>query len=275
MSTLLRPALTTGGAASVQEFGEGPDVVLMLPGSGADRMALGLQGRSLQAAHMRALSLDYPGLGLSSDLPLPKSMEELVDYSFFALDALGVDRCHLLGHSLGSALAQEMALRSPDRIRSLVLLATWGRLDPFLALRARIVGQVVRLGYEERTALLPYFMASRPLVNAMQDGTGALGLRGSRAVTDETMRHYLELARDPDRLPRLKSLQIPALVVAGERDLMTPPEYGLEVAQALPQAEFQLLRGERASHLFHYELGEETNGHIVRFLRSLPGPGPN
>lgn len=275
MSTLLRPTLAIGAAASVQEFGEGSDVVLMLPGSGADRMALGLQGRALQAAGMRALSLDYPGLGLSGDLPLPGDMHELVDYAFAVLDALGIERCHLLGHSLGSALAQEMALRSPERARSMVLLATWGRLDPFLALRGRIVSQVVRLGYEDRTALLPYFMASRPLVNAMQDGNGALGLRGSRAVSDETMRHYLELARDPDRLVRLAALQVPALVVAGERDLMTPPEYGHEVAQALPHAEFQLLRGERASHLFHYELGEETNGLIVRFLRSLPGPGPN
>lgn len=267
MSTLLRPALAGGIAASVQEFGTSADVVLLLPGSGADRMALGLQGRALQAAGLRALSLDYPGLGLSEGMPLPIDLGELSDYAFSVLDALGIERCHLVGHSLGSALAQEMALRAPQRVRSLVLLATWGRLDPYLALRGRIVSQVVRLGYEERTALLPYFMASRPLVNAMHGGTGALGLRGSRAVTDDTMRHYLELSRDPDRLERLRSLRLPALVVAGERDLMTPPEYGREVAEAIPYAQFVLLEGERASHLFHYELGEETNARILSFLQ--------
>ncbi len=275
MSTLLRPRLSSGAAASVQEFGAGPDVALLLPGSGADRMALGLQGRALQAAGLRALSLDYPGLGMSHDLPLPEDLGALADYAFSALDALDVARCHLVGHSLGSALAQEMALRHPERARSIVLLATWGREDPFLALRGRIVETVAGLGFEERTELLAYFMASRPFVNALHDGSGALGLRASRAVEDETMRHYLSLVRDPDRLDRLRGLDIPALVIAGEHDLMTPPEYGAEVAQALPQAEFQLLRGERAAHLFHYELGEETNGHIVRFLRALKGPGPN
>ncbi len=275
MSTLLRPTLPQGRTASVQEFGDGADVALLLPGSGADRMTLGLQGRALAAAGLRALSLDYPGLGMSEDHPLPASMEDLRDYAFSVLDALHVERCHLLGHSLGSALAQEMALHSPQRIRSLVLLGTWGRLDPFISLRGRIVSAVVRLGYQERTELLPYFMASRPLVNALQGGAGALGLRGSRAVADETMRHYLELTRDPDRLERLRSLRVPALVIAAERDLMTPPEYGREVAQALPQAEFQLLTGERAAHLFHYEMAEETNEQILRFLRSLTGPGPH
>jgi pimeloyl-ACP methyl ester carboxylesterase len=273
VSTLLQPVLAQGQVATVQEFGGGADVALLLPGSGADRMTLGLQGRALGGAGVRALSLDYPGLGLSEGQRLPSSMEELRDYAFAVLDALGVERCHLLGHSLGSALAQEMALHSPQRVRSLILLGTWGRLDPYLTLRGRIVAAVVGLGHEERTELLPYFMASRPLVNALQGGAGALGLRGSRAVADETMRHYLELIRDPDRLERLRTLHVPALVIAAERDLMTPPEYGREVAQTLPQAEFQLLTGERAAHLFHYEMGEETNEHILRFLRSLPGPG--
>jgi pimeloyl-ACP methyl ester carboxylesterase len=101
-----------------------------------------------------------------------------------------------------------------------------------------------------------------------------LGLRGSRSVSDETMRHYLGLGRDPRTLSRLREIEAPALVIAAEHDLMTPPEYGLEVAEALADAEFQLLRGERASHLFHYEMGEETNAHIVRFLRST-APSPS
>jgi pimeloyl-ACP methyl ester carboxylesterase len=269
VSSHLEAALPDGRRFSLQEFGHAGDVVLLLPGAGADRMALGLQGRALQGAGYRALSLDYPELGLAPG-PLPKDVADLARYAFRALDALGVGACHLLGQSLGSAVAQEMVLQDPSRVASLCLLATWGRQDAYLDLRSRIVALIARQPTAERLAMLPYFMASRPLLLGMGTNDGmTLGLRGSRAVSDQTMTHYLSLARQPDRLERLRELQLPCLVLSGERDLMTPWEYGQEVAAAIPGAQFHLLRGPRSSHLFHYELGEETNREILNFLASV------
>ncbi len=271
MSSHREAELRDGRRASLQEFGHAGDVVLLLPGAGADRMALGLQGRALQAAGYRALSLDYPGLGLATGT-LPQDVQDLAGYAFAALDALGVGRCHILGQSLGSAVAQEMAMLEPSRTASLILLATWGRQDSFLELRSRIVSLIVRQPLEDRLAMLPYFMASRALIAGLDESGGGLGLRGSRSVSDETMAHYLSLARDTDRLSRLAHLRLPCLVLGGERDLMTPWEYGKEVADAIPGARFRLLEGQRSSHLFHYELGEETNREILNFLRSAATP---
>lgn len=269
MSGHLRLPLPDGRQASLQEFGHGGEVALLLPGAGADRMALGLQGRALQAAGLRALSLDYPGLGLAQG-PLPADLHDLAGYAFAALDALGVHRCHVLGQSLGSAVAQEMAFTQPSRVASLTLLATWGRQDRFLDLRSRIVELIAAQPVDERLAMLPYFMASRPLLLSFDAPAGSgLGLRGSRAVSDRTMAHYLGLARDRDRLARLGTLRLPCLVLAGERDLMTPWEYGKEVADAIPGAQFHLLQGPQSSHLFHYELGEETNAAILNFLAAV------
>jgi len=260
--------LPDGRTASVQEFGHAGEVVLLLPGAGADRMALGLQGRALQAAGFHALSLDYPGLGLATG-SLPQDVQELARYAFATLDALGVTRCHMLGQSLGSAVAQEMAMLDPARAASLILLATWGREDAFLEMRSRLVALIVGRPLEERLALLPYFMASRPLIASLGTADGSsLGLRGSRAVSDQTMSRYLSLARDTDRLERLGRLRLPCLVLAGERDLMTPWDYGKEVADAVPGARFHLLHGPLSSHLFHYELGEETNREILQFLQT-------
>ena len=261
-----------GRQASVQEFGHEGEAVLLLPGAGADRMALGLQGRALQEDGLRAFSLDYPELGLAPG-PLPRDLADLVAYACAALDALGVQSCHLLGQSLGSRVAQEIALTRPERVRSLTLLATWGRQDAWLDLRAGIVSLIVRQPLPERLRLLPYFMASRPLVAQFASGSDTtLGLRGSRAVSDETMAHYLALAQGRDRLPQLRHLQVPCLVLGGERDLMTPWEYGQEVAQAIPGARFVRIDGEHASHLFHYELGERTNREILAFLRDVRRP---
>lgn len=269
MSSHRKTLLPDGRQFSLQEFGHAGDVVLLLPGAGADRMALGLQGRALQAEGFHVLSLDYPGLGLAKG-PLPQDVPDLAHYAFLALAALGISRCHVLGQSLGSAVAQEMAMLEPARVLSLILLATWGRQDSYLELRSRIVALVAHQPLEERLALLPYFMASRPLIVNLDAGDGSsLGLRGSRAVSDQTMSHYLALAQGTDRLARLSALRLPCLVLGGERDLMTPWEYGKEVADAIPGASFHLLQGPRSSHLFHYELGQETNQEIVNFLRAV------
>ena len=273
MSSHLEATLQDGRRFSLQEFGHQGDVVLLLPGAGADRMALGLQGRALQGAGFRALSLDYPELGLAAG-PLPHDVVDLARYAFRALDALDVGRCHVLGQSLGSAVAQEMAVQDPGRVASLCLLATWGRQDAYLEMRSRIVALIVGQPIAERLALLPFFMASRPLLLGMGASDGmSLGLRGSRAVSDQTMAHYLALARQSDRLPHLRGLRLPCLVLAGERDLMTPWEYGKEVADAIPGARFHLLQGPRSSHLFHYELGEETNQEILNFLTAVAAIG--
>lgn len=268
MSRLLRPTVASGWQISVQEFGESGDAVLLLPGAGADRLALGLQGRALQAAGYRALSLDYPGLGFSRELPLPTTLDAVADHALMAADALGLRRFHVLGHSMGSAVAQELALRVPERVRSLVLLATWGRMDAFLDLRGKLLSLTFRAPSDERSDLLTYFMVSRELVNAQAAGGQGLGFRGNRLVDDQTLFHYLSIGRDQDRLERLRGLRVPCLAISGSRDLMTPPEYGREVAEAIAGARFVLLEGPRAAHLFHYEMGDETNREILGFLAS-------
>ncbi len=269
MSTHREAELPDGRRFSLQEFGHDGDPALLLPGAGADRMALGLQGRALQAAGFHVFSLDYPQLGLATGA-LPRDVPDLARYALAALDAVGVGACHVLGQSLGSAVAQELALQENDRVLSLMLLATWGRQDRFLEMRDRIVSLIVGRPIEERLALLPYFMASRPLILELgASGGTSLGLRGSRAVSDATMATYLSLARAANRLERLAELRLPCLVLAGEQDLMTPWEYGKEVADAIPGAHFHLLKGPRSSHLFHYELGEETNREILSFLASF------
>lgn len=269
MSRLLRPILPDGRSISVQEFGDAGEPVLLLPGAGADRLALGIQGRALQDAGYHAFSLDYPGVGLTEGVPLPESITELGEYAIAAADALGLDSFHVIGQSLGSALAQELALRVPSRIRSIVLLATWGRLDPFLDVRGRLLLLALAAPPLDRSDLIYYFLASRPMLNAQKEQEGDVRFRRTRLVGEESLQHYVGMGRDRDRLPRLRTLQLPCLVIAGSRDLMTPPDYSREVADVIDGARFVLLDDPRAAHLFHYEMGEETNREILQFLNGL------
>lgn len=269
MSRLLQPTLPQGQTISVQEFGDFGEPVLLLPGAGADRLALGIQGRALQEAGYHAFSLDYPGVGLTQDVPLPESMAELGDYALAAADALGLGAFHAIGQSLGSALVQELALRVPERVLSIVLLATWGRLDPFLEVRGRLLSLALEAPSEDRSDLIYYFLASRQMLNAQKEQEGDVRFRRTRLVGEEALHHYVGMGHDRDRLTRLRTLRLPCLVMAGSRDLMTPPDYSREVADVIEGARFVLLDDPRAAHLFHYEMGEETNREILQFLNGL------
>src|SRR6516165_1688923 len=105
--------------------GQDGDVVLLIHGYGGDRNSWLFLHEPL-AAHHRVYALDLPGHGTSSKDVGDGSVSLLVDAVLGVLDAVGVERAHLVGHSLGGAVAVAAAARSPERVSSLTLIAPSG-----------------------------------------------------------------------------------------------------------------------------------------------------
>src|SRR3990172_8424249 len=113
-----------------QEAGAGDPLVLLM-GWGGDHTAWALQVQAF-SPEFRCISPDNRGAGCSDQPDAPYAIRLMADDTVGLLDALGIDRAHVAGLSMGGMIAQEMAITSPGRVRTLQLHATLARVDPFL-----------------------------------------------------------------------------------------------------------------------------------------------
>jgi pimeloyl-ACP methyl ester carboxylesterase len=257
----------------VEVRGEGTPV-LLLPGAGADHYALLPQVRALTAAGFQTYTLDPRGVGRS--LPAePYDVETLAADALAVLDAAGLARAHLFGHSLGSVTALLAASRSPERVLSVAAAAPWPHTDPFLATLFSLTVTLVEEFPPEAYArwLLTFLVSPSYLADpARMEGTARSMFLGYRALPPKRLARYLGAGRGLDLRPMLPKLERPVLVLVGDQDRMIPPAYGEAVAALLPEAELYRAEGPGASHLFHFELADEVNRVLVRFFRRHTPP---
>jgi pimeloyl-ACP methyl ester carboxylesterase len=183
------------------------------------------------------------------------------------MDALGLDRAHVVGVSMGGMIAQELALAHPERVRSLHLGCTLARPDAYL--RALVAAwRDVRAGLPReaavRTMMLwlfaPGTYADRPefvemLVQATLAHPFPQTLTGFLRQTDAVLAH--------DALDRLRDLRVPVLVSIGEEDILVPPRFSRQLAAAIPGAALRSLAG--AGHAYFWERADAFNALVLEF----------
>jgi pimeloyl-ACP methyl ester carboxylesterase len=275
-----RTVATRRASLSMVEAGEGPPV-LAVHGLGATKGSFVTTIAAL-STRFRMIAVDLPGFGDSS-----KPIGAAYDARFFAtacidlLDALGLDRVHLIGNSLGGRVALEAALRHPDRVDRLALLA------PALAWRRpRRWAPLLRLTRPELglVQLAPRTIVDgivRQLVPGADHGWRAAGVDeflrayltpAGRAAFYAAARHiYLDEPHGKDGFwPRLATLQAEALFVWGRRDQLVPIGFARHVADAVPHAtQLELDCG----HVPQIESPALTNRAIATFLSRTPASG--
>ena len=262
---------------TVNEPGDGD--VLMIHGLGAAKSSFFDCAAALGRAGYRVHALDLPGFGGSSKPALaPYSPRWFADSVLGVMDALGIERAHLVGNSMGGRVALEVGMRRPERVRAIAALA------PAVAFIKRDFHPIVRLLRPE-FGLLPHKLrrgiVERRLWGMFHDAD-ALDPTLSDVVVDEFQRIYgsagarmafLASARNIylDRpfgrggfYPRLSELVPPAMFVWGSHDRLIPPGFRRHVAEWLPSAEQIVLEG--CGHVPQVERGEQTCGLLRRFF---------
>jgi 3-oxoadipate enol-lactonase len=206
----------------------------------------------LAAAGLRVLSFDNRGVGRSGRPAGPYTTAAMADDAAAVLDAAGVDRAHVYGISLGGMIAQEIALRHPDRVERLVLGATTPGGDRAVAAGDATLAFFQRRGQmraeEAVWASVPYNYAARTRIE-----------HGDRIAQDVQQRLRFPIEPEPyaaqlaaglghDAGDRLERIAARTLVVHGDEDVMVPPANGRLLASLIPGA--QLLELSGAAHLY-------------------------
>lgn len=251
-TTAYRPTLEHGGCRlSYTVRGDGPPVLLI--------QGVGIHGEGWRpqvdvlASRYRCLTFDNRGVGRSQPVGAEVSVERMAGDALALMDAQGWASAHVAGHSLGGLVALEMALRAPERVRSLALLCTFARgSDAARSLRMMWIGLRTQVGTRRmrRHAFLEIILPPELLAGADRDALAARlaplfghDLGDSEPVT----RRQLAAMRAYDAAPRLGQLAgIPTLVVSAEHDPIAPPPLGRALAAGIPGARFVEIP--RASH---------------------------
>jgi 2-hydroxy-6-oxonona-2,4-dienedioate hydrolase len=253
----------------VLESGAGTPFILM-HGTGGHLEAYAKNLRALGARY-RVIAYDYPGHGWTTASETDLEIDDYLDHLIGLMDALGIQRAHLSGESLGGWVAVKFAARYPHRVDRLVLNTPGGTMaTPEVMERIRTLSQAAAddPSDERIRARLEWLMADP---RSVTDELVAIR-RGvySRPGFSESMRHILCL-QDPEIRRRnlvtddeLAAITARTLVIWTSDDPSGPAKAGLDMAARIPAGEFQLIKD--AGHWPQWEQPEQFDRIVLEFL---------
>ena len=200
-------------------------------------------------------AIDLPGHGKSGGAGR-NSVAEYATFMAQLLDALGIDRAVIVGHSMGGGIAQQFGLAYPARAAALILIATGARL--------RVAPQILELTKSD----LP---AAAELIARHEWGPDApeqmirLGRQQLLANRPEVIHEDYVACNAFDLMDRLVDIRSPTLVIGGTADQMTPPQYATYLAEHIAGAQLSLIDG--AGHMVMLEREEAVARAVEQFLR--------
>ena len=229
--------------------------MMLVHGAGENHLVWPASLRRIDGVQVCAL--DLPGHGKSGGQGRASVSDYAAVVSGF-LDALGVQRAVIGGHSMGGAIAQQFALSYPQRAAGLVLVATGGRL--------RVAPAILN-------GMLTDWPGTLDLVNRYAWGPDApeemvrLGRAQLAEGDPQVAANDYTACNAFDVMERLGQITAPTLVIGGTADQMTPEKYAAYLAQKIPGARLAMIKG--AGHMVMLEQPEQVARHVSEFLATI------
>lgn len=271
----MKADLATGITLHYERTGHGPPLIL-IPGTSIDHETWRFQVPAYES-EFTVISVDPRGAGQTT---APRdssaySTELMADDIAALMDVLDIDAAHISGLSLGSAIAQQIAIHHPQKVLSLQLHGTWAKSDarfrqfftePMLYFLK--VGEMHRLFKFGQALIMSREYLETRAPKAVADQVSNCVVRSANPPTPFGFAGQLHADANHDALEGLTKIDIPTLVTAGEFDLNTPSYYGIEVHELIPNSTYHEFRGPRASHCACWEMAEEFNAVTLKYLQA-------
>lgn len=238
----------------------------------------------------QVIVFDNRGVGKTDKPEEEYSIEIMAEDAAGLLKTLGIDSAHVLGVSMGGFIAQELALRHPDMVRSLILVSTnmgsynkpyvspvfwggflklWGFLPEILEASGKASVPVNNYGLsrEEKIRYGLSLALSRKYFDAHPDEVEKIvQWRMDNPQPNYAWRNQLQAGIKFDSSGRVHEIKAPALVISGSEDRIIKPESTKELSEALEDSTFKPIEG--AGHLLFIERSRKFNNTVLRFLDS-------
>jgi pimeloyl-ACP methyl ester carboxylesterase len=244
-----------GGRVHLLRGGEGEPLLFLHAAGGAGTWPAFHQ---LLARGFDVIAPDHPGFGKSDEFAEVEAIDDLVYHYLDVLDALGLERPHVVGASFGGWIAAELAVAAPHRVRSLVLLSAAGlRLpehpvtDLFLLPPAKLPGVLFH-----NPPPAPPEPVGAPDIDTI--------IAAYREATSLARFSWVPFLSDPKLERRLRRVTAPTLVVAPSDDRLIPVAHAKRYADRIPKAQYTEVKD--CGHAMHFEKPAEFAEVTARFL---------
>jgi 3-oxoadipate enol-lactonase len=254
---------------SVNYIDQGPTdgtAIIFLHGIGGDSHSWDFQLENFSNDY-RTIAWDMPGYG-GSPLIDPMTFESLSDSLIRMMDHLKIKQTHLVGHSMGGMVAQQAIATSPDRFKSLILSATspaFGKADgdfqkQFVAARLKPLEDGLAMK-DLAKKQVPAMVGDNPNPKGL-----ALAYESMSKVSPETFIASMHCLVTFDRRDNLSLIDLPTLLVAGEKDTNAPAPMMEKMASKIRNSSYVCIAG--AGHLSNMERPEEFDVIIRNFIKN-------
>ncbi|NCF88526.1 MAG: alpha/beta fold hydrolase [Verrucomicrobiaceae bacterium] len=223
-------------------------------------------------SHFRCIIGDNRGVGLTDKPEGPYTSAMMADDYAGLMDSLGIEKARVVGCSMGSIIAQQLALRHPEKVQSAVLMCSWARCDRYAkSVFAHMKAIKARLRPEEFMEYIQLLIFTKPFwdndaaYQSVLDGRGDAA-NGESPQPLHAMEAQAAACTEHNTLDQLKDIKCPCFVIGGQDDIFTPRWMGEEVAAGIPNSDLHLYEG--AGHAFHWECLDDFNPRTTDWLRA-------
>ncbi|HZG49876.1 MAG TPA: alpha/beta hydrolase [Thermoleophilaceae bacterium] len=267
------PTTEANGQTLYYEIHGQGEPLLCVMGLSADVLAWALQIPAFSASH-RTIVFDNRDVGRSSMAGGSYEIADMARDTLALADALELDSFHLLGVSMGGAIAQEIAIQEPGRVRTLTLAVTFAAGGAYARKLSEVWGARVRaISHEQHVDELMLLNHSEEFYENAEAVAYMRGLilQNPHPQPPEAFARQLDASSRHDTRAGLGSLAIPTHVIGAERDILIPVWKSRELAELIPGATLTVIEG--APHGVGIERAQEYNSAVLGFIReAAPAP---
>ncbi len=250
--------------------GEGdPLIMIRGVGSNADHWYAQVPAFSEK---LRVVIFDNRGIGRSDKPDIPYTIGMMAQDTLGLMDALHIPRAHVLGISMGGMIAQEIAIRCPEKVHGLVLGCTHcggKHAVPADEQIGRLFGEYLLTGSDEAYEKTLRALFSEKTLKDRPDITQVYREVSKRFPSSpKFLIRQFEAVQKHDSWEDLPKIKAPTLVLTGSEDVLVPPENSRLLAARIPRARLEIIEG--GGHQFLVERADAFNQTVLDFLSSLP-----